>query len=90
MFKNMKLATKLIFGFSMVVLGLAAVAIWSSFGIGQLIGQAERMTEGNALRDEVVQKEVDHLNWAQKVSKLFTDENVTELNAQVDHTKCAF
>ncbi|MFH1550554.1 MAG: methyl-accepting chemotaxis protein, partial [Planctomycetota bacterium] len=46
--------------------------------------------EGNALRDEVVQKEVDHLNWAQKVSKLFTDENVTELNAQVDHTKCAF
>ena len=55
-----------------------------------IVGNAEEVIEGNKLRGSLVQKEVDHLNWANRVSALLTDENVTELDVQLDPHQCAF
>ena len=72
----------------MVLLGV--VALWSTFGISGIVSNATEVIDGNKLRAEMVQKEVDHLNWANKVNALLTDDTVTTLDVQTDDHKCAF
>jgi methyl-accepting chemotaxis protein len=88
--KNLKLKGKLAVGFGAVLLLLVVVEAWSIMGIGGIVGNAGEVIEGNKLRAEIVQKEVDHLNWANKLNAFLTDKNVTTLNIQTDPTKCAF
>lgn len=38
----------------------------------------------------MVQKEVDHLNWASKITQLFSDDTVTELVVETNPHNCAF
>ena len=45
---------------------------------------------GNRLRGEILQKEVDHLNWANEVNALLTDDRVTTLDVETDDHKCGF
>lgn len=86
----MGLGKKIGLGFAAVLLLLTIVAVWSIWGVGGIVTNAEEVIDGNKLRGEMAQKEVDHLNWANKVSELLTDDTVTELNVQVDPHKCAF
>ncbi|MCP4711438.1 MAG: hypothetical protein GY869_22690, partial [Planctomycetes bacterium] len=44
----------------------------------------------NELNESLIRKEIDHLNWANAVADLLTDDNVTELNVQTDDHLCAF
>ncbi len=81
---------KITAGFGLVLLALAVVALWSVYGIGGIVHNAEEVIGGNKLRGEMVQKEVDHLNWASQVTDLLTDANVTTLGVQTDPHKCAF
>ncbi len=90
MLKNVGIGKKIAFGFGAVLILLGIVGIWSIVGIGGIVDNASEVIDGNKLRGEMVQKEVDHLNWANKVNALLTDENVTELNVQTDPHKCAF
>ena len=39
---------------------------------------------------ELLQRKVDHLNWAKKVSAYVYDGRVTELGLELDYTKCGF
>jgi len=77
-------------GFFAVLLLLTIVAGWSYFGVSGIVENASEVIDGNKLRGLIAEKEVDHLNWANKVSDLLTDKNVTTLDVQLDHTKCAF
>jgi methyl-accepting chemotaxis protein len=88
--KDIKLKGKLSLGFGAVLLLLVVVGVWSIMGIGGIVGNAGEVIEGNKLRAEIVQKEVDHLNWANKLNAFLTDKNVTTLDIQTDPTKCAF
>ena len=88
--KDFKLGIKFAIGFGIVLILLAVVAIWAITGIGGIVGNAGEVIEGNKLRAEMIQKEVDHLNWAGKVSALLTDENVHNLTVQTDPHKCGF
>ncbi len=88
--KNMNVGKKIGIGFGVVLVTLAVVAVWSIVGIGGIIGNAEMVIEGNKLRGEMVQREVDHLNWANQVRALLTDVEVTELKVQTDTYKCTF
>jgi len=90
MFKNMSIGKKIGLGFGVVLLLLAVVAVWSVTGINGIVVNAGEVIDGNKLRAEMIQKEVDHLNWANAVNALLTDEHVTELNVQTDPHKCAF
>lgn len=88
--KNLKLGKKFFVAFGAVILLLVVVVFWSIKGIGGIVTNAAEVIEGNKLRTELEQKYVQHLQWAQQVNKLLTDEAVTKLDVQTDPHKCAF
>jgi len=88
--KNLKINGKMAVGFGLVLLLLAVVALWSVFGISEIVGNADEVIKGNQLDGLLAQREVDHLNWAGQVNALLTDDSVTELHVEVDDHQCAF
>jgi len=90
MLKNLSIAKKIGAGFTIILVLLGVVAIYSFVGISGIVSNAGEVIDGNMLRGEMVQREVDHLNWANQVAALLTDNEVTELDVQLDPHKCAF
>ena len=90
MLKHMTIGKKLALGFGLVLALLALVGTLSFRGISQLSVGADNVVTKNQLIENLKSKEIDHLNWADKVAALFTDDNVTELTVQTDDHKCAF
>ncbi|KAB2928145.1 MAG: HAMP domain-containing protein, partial [Leptonema illini] len=88
--KKLTLATKFALSFGLLLILMGIVALWSFTGIRGIVGNAGEVIEGNRLRGEITQREVDHLNWVAEVNKLLTDEHVTELKVQTDPHKCGF
>ena len=88
--KNFKMKWKMLISFGIILIILLAVAFMSINGIGTIIQNAKMVIEGNKLRGVAVQKELDHLKWANKVSELITNDNVHTLDVQLDYHKCAF
>ena len=81
---------KIAFGFGLLLVALTVIATWSICGIGGIVRNARQVIAGNQLRGEMVQKELDHLNWACHVTDLLTDDDVTTLDLETDPHKCAF
>ncbi len=90
MLKNLTIGKKIGLGFSVVMLLLALVAVLSYTGVGGIVMNAGEVITGNKLDGNLAQKEVDHLNWANNVIALLTDENVTELSVETDDHQCGF
>ncbi len=88
--KNLKLGGKFAVAFGAVITLLIIVALWAVLGILNIVGNADEVISGNKLRTELEHKHVQHLQWAQEVGSLLTDDNVTDLNVQTDHHKCDF
>jgi methyl-accepting chemotaxis protein len=88
--KDVKLRRKFIVGFGVVIVLLTAVALWSYLGISSIVSNAEEVISGNKLRGNIVQREVDHLNWTLDLNKLLNDDSVNELLVETDPTQCAF
>ncbi|SDE72578.1 methyl-accepting chemotaxis protein, partial [Desulfuromonas thiophila] len=88
--KDLRLRTKFAVGFGLVLALLVAVGVWSILGISGIVDNAAEVIDGNKLKGEMVQREVDHLNWAGKVNALLTDDKVTELAVETDPRQCAF
>ncbi|MHC4536713.1 MAG: methyl-accepting chemotaxis protein [Planctomycetota bacterium] len=90
MIKNLTIGKKIAFGFALVIALLVVVGILSFRGVAGMGNNAEDVISKNELIKTITQKEIDHLNWANKVSELLTNDEVTELNVQTDDHKCAF
>jgi methyl-accepting chemotaxis protein len=90
MLKNLKLKWKIGLGFGSILVMLAIVALSSVFGIKQIIGNVNEVIKGHELRALMIQREVDHLNWAGKLNTLLTDENLKDFTIETDHHKCGF
>jgi methyl-accepting chemotaxis protein len=88
--KNLNLNGKFGISFGLIILLLIFVAFWAIQGIRSIVSDAEEVIDGNKLKANIIQKEVDHLNWANAVSDLLNDEEVHTLNAQTDPKKCGF
>ncbi len=90
MFKNMSVIKKVLMIIIMLI-GLFLIASTvASLGIGKIVKNASLVIEGNKLRGDIVQKQVDHFHWAEKVSDLLNDENVNTLDVETDPHKCGF
>lgn len=87
---NLTVGKKIALGFGLVLLLLAVLAAWSYLGVGHIVKNAGRVISGNQLDGALAQREVDHLNWARKLTELINNDDVTSLNVQADHRKCAF
>jgi methyl-accepting chemotaxis protein len=77
-------------GFGVVLGLLFLLALFNFFGVGRIVGDAEQVIEGNKLNAELAQREVDHLNWAAKVSGFLLDDRIADLAVETDPHKCGF
>lgn len=88
--KNLGLTWKFAIGFGSLIVMLCLVGAWSLLGVNAILLDADEVIEGNRLKGLIVEKEVEHLNWAQQLSAYLNDENVNELAIETDHHKCGF
>ena len=88
--KDLTIGKKIAAGFSVVIILLIILGGLSFFGVGNIVKNAEEVIDGNKLDGNLAQKEVDHLNWVNKVNALLTDEAVITLEVQTDDHKCGF
>ena len=88
--KNMKLSVKLIGGFLIVGMIVLIVGFVGWNGISKTLNAVEEMSYMQNIAKEMLQKEIDHLNWARKVGEFQGNENITELNVEKDEHNCAF
>ncbi len=89
MFKNLKIGTKMIIMTGSILVLMIVILVWGITGLSTTVADGEEMAHGNKLRGEILAREVDHLNWVKSVSTFLTDEKVTDLTVQLDHTQCA-
>ncbi|MBF0583660.1 MAG: CZB domain-containing protein [Magnetococcales bacterium] len=87
---DLSLGKKILVGVGSVLVLMMGVSGWSLQGISQMVANGREVVEGNKLRGEILQRELDHLSWVNKVSTFINDEKVAELKVQLDHTQCAF
>ncbi|MHB8880499.1 MAG: methyl-accepting chemotaxis protein [Thermodesulfovibrionales bacterium] len=85
--KDLTLGKKFGFGFGVLIALTVALAVWSVTGIGSIISNARQVIGSNNLRGEMLQREVDHLNWVVQLNKDIAQNEVT---VQTDPTQCAF
>jgi len=90
MFDNLKIGPKMLLLSGTILFLLLANLIWGIFGISNVVSNGQEVANGNKLRSELLQREVDHLNWAEQVNALLTDPTVTELTVELDPTQCGF
>jgi methyl-accepting chemotaxis protein len=88
--KTLTIGKKITVGFGVVLILFAAVAVMSYLGVSGIVKNASEVIDGNKLDGILAQKEVDHLNWVNKVNALLTDDDITSLNVQTDDHKCGF
>ena len=87
--KNLTIGKKIATGFGVVLIMLAVVGALSYTGVEEIVYDAEEVIHGNQLDGNLAQKEVDHLNWTQKMTEaLLTGKK--KLGIQTDDHKCAF
>ena len=88
--RRMTIGKKISLGFGMVLVLLTVAGLLSYSGVGGIVGNAGEVISGNKLDAVLAQKEIDHLNWANAVNALLTDEKVTQLKVEADPEKCGF
>ena len=88
--KNLSIAQKQATGFGAVIILLIILVVFSFSGIGKIVSNAKEVITGNKLNGLLAQKEVDHLNWANQVNELLTNEKVSQLSVETDHKNCSF
>ncbi len=86
--KNLKIFSKILLGFSMVLSILIVISSWSYININKMIDDGHEVINGNKLRGNILQREIDHLNWVNKLSQFLNDDTINELELQLDHTQC--
>ena len=87
---EMTVGKKIAVGFGIVLLLLVASVLIAFSGVGGIVHNASEVIDGNRLDGELAQREVDHLNWANQVNALITDDLVTTLKVETDDHKCGF
>jgi methyl-accepting chemotaxis protein len=88
--KDISLGKKMLIGVGIVLFMMTLIAVVSIYGVGKIVEGGIEATDGSKLRGELLQREVDHLKWAQVLGQYVYNGQVRELNVQLDHTQCAF
>jgi methyl-accepting chemotaxis protein len=88
--KNMKLGVKLIGGFGVAALITLIVGFIGWIGVSHSTDTSRKLNNSQNLTKEILQREVDHLNWARKVGQFQRNENATEIEVEKDEHQCGF
>ncbi|MCU4173686.1 methyl-accepting chemotaxis protein [Carboxylicivirga sp. N1Y90] len=87
---NLKIRTKLLFSFGVLLVLLTIVGFLSFNGIRNIISDAEQVIAGNKLKGDLETRYTQHLIWAKQVSEFLSSSEALELAVQTDHHKCDF
>ena len=90
MLNNVSINKRIAVGFATIIALMMVVTAVAYMGLQEIVVGSNLSTKVNHIRSEMIQKEVDHLNWANKVNDLINDDGVTQLCVQTDPHKCAF
>lgn len=88
--KDLLISKKFIVAFGSVIIILIALAIWAIVGIGNIVSDAGTVIDGNKMRSNLEQKYNQHLKWAEQLSELLYDEEVTSIDIETNPHNCAF
>ncbi len=86
--KNFRIGMKLAVGFGAILLIFVIAGI---FNYQSFTGVQSRIVDSQAANDSkafMIEKEVDHLNWAAGLSDLFLDANISKVTVEKDPTQC--
>ena len=87
---NMKLSAKLLGGFILMALLVFGEGLLGWYGAVLREGQVKQVNAAEGIYKTLLQREIDHLNWAKKVSQFQSDEKVTSLGVEKDDHQCGF
>jgi len=87
---NIKIWVKITLCVSFFICMLAASSLLSIRGIDDILAGSDDASALHGLSSSFLQREVDHLKWAQTLSMFVYNPSATSLTAQMDPTKCAF
>ncbi len=90
MLKQFSLGARLIGGFVIVALLTLIVGFAGWNGISSFSAKADRLLTTEEIAKELLQREIDHLQWVQKVGQFQSDSNLTKIEVQKDPTQCGF
>ncbi|HEY5995708.1 MAG TPA: methyl-accepting chemotaxis protein, partial [Candidatus Deferrimicrobiaceae bacterium] len=88
--KNLGLRNKILAISGVLMVLLAIVCVLATTGLSRAVRDGSEVAEGNALRAELLQREVDHLNWVKNLNMFLLEGGTRELTVEVDPTKCGF
>lgn len=86
----MKLGTKILLGFLVILIILGVLSLMTVFNIGDIVENASEVIEGNKLSGSMVERKVDHMEWAAQLNSFITNPEITELTINTDPKKCGF
>jgi len=86
----MTLGKRIGLGFGGCVVLTVIVSVWGIHGVGNIVENGKQSILGNHLQSEMLQREVDHLNWANAVATRLAEDHPSGLEVQMDPTQCAF
>ncbi|MBN2655476.1 MAG: CZB domain-containing protein [Spirochaetales bacterium] len=88
--KDVKVQRKFALGFGSIIIMLIGTSLVSIYLIQQIVSNAGQVIEGNNLKSDIIQKEVDHLNWQKTLSLYVNDSTGKVASVQTDPDKCLF
>lgn len=88
--KDLKISYKLGLGFSIVLLLLVCVLLFSIRGVNDIVQNANQVIYGNKLDGFLAQKEIEHLKWAGKLENYIDDAQSKSLDLETDDHSCSF
>jgi len=86
---NLTLGAKITFGFTLMLFLLVITAGWGVMALIDMRQESEVVIEADNIRTDVLQREVDHLDWEAGLAAFVFDDQVSELDIEMDDTKCS-
>ena len=86
---GMTIGKRISLGFGVVLAMLLLLSMNSFIGTSKIVENAKEVIEGGQLNAELMQREIDHLNWVGKVTGALVNGGI-ELNVETDPHKCGF
>ncbi len=88
MFKNLTVGKQIAAGFGIVLILLTIIGVVSFIGISSITGNSIHSVASTEYNVLILQKEIDHLTWLNKLMEYQMDISIKQLNVQTDDHKC--
>ncbi|MHC4946584.1 MAG: methyl-accepting chemotaxis protein [Planctomycetota bacterium] len=88
MFRNLTVGKRIGFGFGALIVLLIAVSAIALFGVQRMSEGTEKEMAKNELIESLMQMEIDHLNWADGIDVILTDDQVSDFAVETDPRQC--